>query len=74
MVMKMTGEINEIMRVLQLTTYDEDGGDDPLNDMRKAALLFDSKIEMAKDWLGSPTTYAGGFGRSLWTVLISSTQ
>ena len=59
------------MRVLQLTTYDEDDSKDPLNEMRKAASLFDSKLHMAQEWLDSPTTSGGGFG-GFWLVMIPS--
>ena len=60
----MSAEISEIMRVLQLTTYEEDGSDDPLNDMKKAASVFNAKIGKAKDWLRTPAESAGGLGKS----------
>jgi vinculin len=48
----MTDEINEIIRVLQLTTYDEDEWDaDNLTVMKKANNAIQSKIRTAKDWL-----------------------
>lgn len=61
---KMCFEISEIIRVLQYTTYEEEGGDDPLNDMKKAASLFDSNLGPAMKWVTTPTESAGGLGRS----------
>ena len=60
---KMCFEISEIIRVLQYTTYEEEGGDDPLNDMKKAASLFDSNLGPAMKWVSTPTESAGGLGR-----------
>lgn len=59
---KMCFEISEIIRVLQYTTYEEEGGDDPLNDMKKAASLFDSNLGPAMKWVTTPTESAGGLG------------
>lgn len=59
---KMCFEISEIIRVLQYTTYEEEGGDDPLNDMKKAASLFDSNMGPAMKWVTTPTESAGGLG------------
>lgn len=61
---KMCFEISEIIRVLQYTTYEEEGGDDPLNDMKKAASLFDSNLGPAMKWVTTPTESAGGLGWS----------
>lgn len=48
----MTDEINEIIRVLQLTTYDEDEWDaDNLTVMKKALNAIQSKMRAAYDWL-----------------------
>lgn len=50
---RMTDEINEIIRVLQLTTYDEDEWDaDNLTGMKRALTVIDSKMQAAHDWLG----------------------
>jgi vinculin len=50
---RMTDEINEIIRVLQLTTYDEEEWDaDDLTVMKKAQGAIDSKLQAAHDWLG----------------------
>jgi vinculin len=49
---RMTDELHEIIRVLQLTTYDEDEWDaDNLTVMKKAQNAIQSKIRNAKDWL-----------------------
>lgn len=48
----MTDEINEIIRVLQLTTYDEDEWDaDNLTVMKKAQNAIEGKMQAAHDWL-----------------------
>lgn len=48
----MTDEINEIIRVLQLTTYDEEEWDaDNLTVMKKALNAIDGKAQAAHDWL-----------------------
>ena len=60
---KMCFEISEIIRILQYTTYEEEGGDDPLNDMKKAASLFESNMTPAIKWVSTPTESAGGLGR-----------
>ncbi|KAL1130903.1 hypothetical protein AAG570_012144 [Ranatra chinensis] len=60
---RMTDEINEIIRVLQLTTYDEDEWDaDILTVMKKANNAIQSKIQTAKDWLEDPMAHRGGAG------------
>ena len=59
---KMFGDIEEIIRVLQLTTFDEDEGDDPINDMRKAASIINNKLDLAYSWLNDPNADAGGLG------------
>ena len=48
----MTDEINEIIRVLQLTTYDEEEWDaDNLTVMKKALNAIEGKAQAAHDWL-----------------------
>jgi len=60
---RMTDEINEIIRVLQLTTYDEDEWDaDNLTVMKKAQNAIGSKLQAAQDWLGDPLALKGGLG------------
>jgi len=68
---RMTDEINEIIRVLQLTTYDEDEWDaDPVSSMRKALNAIQSKLQTAHDWLEDPEALVGGIGeKSLRHIL-----
>ncbi|GIY50033.1 hypothetical protein CDAR_597421 [Caerostris darwini] len=68
---RMTDEINEIIRVLQLTNYDEDEWDaDTLTVMKKAQNAIDGKLAAAHDWLEDPTTVVGGVGeKSLRYIL-----
>ncbi len=50
---RMSDEINEIIRVLQLTTYDEEEWDaDNLTGMKRALTVIDGKMQAAHDWLG----------------------
>ncbi|XP_074659984.1 vinculin-like isoform X2 [Tubulanus polymorphus] len=57
---KMSSEIQEIIRVLQLTTYDEEewDGDDVLV-MTKAKYSIDYKFPAAMNWLQDPEAVAG---------------
>lgn len=49
---RMTDELNEIIRVLQLTTYDEEEWDaDNLTVMKKAQNAIEGKVRAARDWL-----------------------
>ncbi|XP_049952820.1 vinculin isoform X4 [Schistocerca serialis cubense] len=60
---RMTDEINEIIRVLQLTTYDEEEWDaDNLTVMKKAQNAIEGKIRAAHDWLEDPLALRGGVG------------
>ncbi|XP_039286096.1 vinculin isoform X3 [Nilaparvata lugens] len=60
---RMTDELQEIIRVLQLTTYDEDEWDaDNLTVMKKAQSAIQSKMRSAKDWLEDPLALRGGVG------------
>lgn len=48
----MTGVLLEIIRVLQLTTYDEDEWEaDNITVMRKALNIIEGKVNTAHDWL-----------------------
>ncbi|KAK3872880.1 hypothetical protein Pcinc_022074 [Petrolisthes cinctipes] len=68
---RMTDEINEIIRVLQLTTYDEEEWDaDNLTVMKKALNAIEGKAQAAHDWLQDPTALRGGVGeKSLRQIL-----
>ncbi|KAM6105973.1 LOW QUALITY PROTEIN: vinculin [Pterocles gutturalis] len=69
---KMSAEINEIIRVLQLTSWDEDawasshfGGFSFVKDteaMKRALALIDSKMNQAKGWLRDPNAPPGDAG------------
>lgn len=60
---RMTDEMNEIIRVLQLTTYDEDEWDsDNVTVMRKALSAAQSLLTAALDWLGDPRGRPGSIG------------
>lgn len=49
----MAEEIHEIMRVLQLQTYDEDQSElDNLTVLKKLSNTIHNKIPPANDWLG----------------------
>ncbi|XP_013395141.1 vinculin [Lingula anatina] len=62
-VRKLCDEINEIIRVLQLTTYDEDEWEaDDLAVMKKAQNAISGKMKQASDWLLDPFGPAGGAG------------
>ncbi|XP_039195577.1 vinculin isoform X3 [Crotalus tigris] len=61
---KMSTEINEIIRVLQLTSWDEDAwaSKKDTEAMKRALALIDSKMKQAKGWLRDPTAPAGDAG------------
>uniref|UniRef100_T1JBN5 Vinculin n=1 Tax=Strigamia maritima TaxID=126957 RepID=T1JBN5_STRMM len=73
---RMTDEINEIIRVLQLTTYDEDEWDaDNLTVMKKIQNAINGKMQSAVDWLGDPLALKGGVGeKSLRQMLEHATR
>ncbi|XP_066549876.1 vinculin a isoform X2 [Amia ocellicauda] len=60
---KMSTEINEIIRVLQLTSWDEDAwANKDTEAMKRALALIDSKMNQAKGWLRDPNAQAGDTG------------
>uniref|UniRef100_A0A4W3HV54 Vinculin n=1 Tax=Callorhinchus milii TaxID=7868 RepID=A0A4W3HV54_CALMI len=60
---KMSTEINEIIRVLQLTSWDEDAwASKDTETMRRALAMIDSKINQAKNWLRDPNALPGDAG------------
>ncbi|XP_050409059.1 vinculin isoform X9 [Patella vulgata] len=62
-VRKMSDEIHEIIRVLLLTTYDEDEWDaDDLTVMKKAQNAIEGKMQHAQDWLKDPKALVGSAG------------
>uniref|UniRef100_A0A8B9HSZ1 Vinculin n=1 Tax=Astyanax mexicanus TaxID=7994 RepID=A0A8B9HSZ1_ASTMX len=57
---KMSAEINEIIRVLQLTSWDEDAwASKDTETMKRALALIDSKMAQAKNWLRDPNAPPG---------------
>ncbi|KRX89097.1 Vinculin, partial [Trichinella pseudospiralis] len=69
---RMIEEVNEVIRVLQLTTYDEDEwNEDDLIVMKKALSAIESLLQAALDWLGDPRALRGGVGeKSLRRILV----
>ncbi|XP_066519906.1 LOW QUALITY PROTEIN: vinculin b [Hoplias malabaricus] len=60
---KMSSEINEIIRVLQLTSWDEDAwASKDTETMKRALALIDSKMAQAKNWLRDPNAPPGEAG------------
>nr|XP_050845708.1 vinculin isoform X2 [Vespula vulgaris] len=60
---RMSDELNEIIRVLQLTTYDEEEWDaDQLTVLKKAQSAIESRIRAAYDWLDDGLALRGGVG------------
>ncbi|VDM60306.1 unnamed protein product [Angiostrongylus costaricensis] len=60
---RMTDEMHEIIRVLQLTTYDEDEWDaDNVTVMRKALSAAKSLLTAALDWLADSRAQPGAVG------------
>ena len=60
---RMSDEIQEIIRVLQLTTYDEDQSDlDNLTVLKKLLNFVQNKMNSATDWLLDPRSLRGGVG------------
>ncbi|XP_014478432.1 PREDICTED: vinculin isoform X3 [Dinoponera quadriceps] len=60
---RMSDELNEIIRVLQLTTYDEEEWEaDQLTVLKKAQSAIESRIRTAYDWLDDGLALRGGVG------------
>uniref|UniRef100_A0A671PLU5 Vinculin n=2 Tax=Sinocyclocheilus anshuiensis TaxID=1608454 RepID=A0A671PLU5_9TELE len=61
---KMSAEINEIIRVLQLTSWDEDAWANKKDTeaMRRALALIESKMGQSKGWLRDPNGLPGDPG------------
>ncbi|XP_055386450.1 vinculin [Condylostylus longicornis] len=70
---RMTDEIQEIIRVLQLTTYDEDTSElDNLTVLKKLMNAIRNKMEAAFDWLGNPYALRGGVGEKALRQIIEN--
>lgn len=60
---RMSDEIHEIIRVLQLTTYEEDGCElDRSIQLKKLLNTVRNKTETANSWLDNPYATRGGIG------------
>ncbi|XP_017319228.1 vinculin a isoform X3 [Ictalurus punctatus] len=61
---KMSAEINEIIRVLQLTSWDEDAWANKKDTeaMKRSLALIESKMNQAKAWLKDPNGLPGAAG------------
>ena len=69
---RMSEEVSEIIRVLQLTTYDEDEWDsDNLTVMRKNLGIIEGKMSSAHDWLNDPHAMQGGVGEKSIRQILS---
>ncbi|XP_059177880.1 vinculin-like [Physella acuta] len=74
-VRKMSDEIHEIIRVLQLTTYDEDEWDaDDLTVMKKAQNAIEGKMKSANDWLLDPAALVGSLGDKALRQIIDDSR
>ncbi|XP_061810274.1 vinculin-like isoform X2 [Nerophis lumbriciformis] len=68
---KMSGEINEIIRVLQLTTWDEDAwANKDMEALRRSLALIESKMIQAKTWLKDPYGQPGDPGEVAVRVIL----
>ncbi|XP_035828646.1 vinculin [Aplysia californica] len=74
-VRKMSDEIHEIIRVLQLTTYDEEEWDaDDLTVMKKAQNAIEGKMKPAHDWLADPAALVGSLGDKALRQIIDDSR
>lgn len=72
---RMTDEINEIIRVLQLTSYDEETSElDNLTVLKKLQNAIQNKINTANDWLLDPNAVRGGIGEKSVRQIIEDAQ
>jgi len=72
---RMTDEVGEIIRVLQLVTYDEeDWSSDNIQVMKKTIANIDSKMQPAMDWLRDPEAVQGGMGEKSLRNILDMTQ
>lgn len=72
---RMSDELNEIIRVLQLTTYDEEEWDaDQLTVLKKAQSAIESRIRAAYDWLDDGFALRGGLGEKSLRQIVEQAQ
>ncbi|XP_032397403.1 vinculin isoform X5 [Etheostoma spectabile] len=69
---KMSAEINEIIRVLQLTTWDEDAwaNKKDMEALKRSLALIESKMAQAKSWLKDPHGQPGDPGEVPLRVIL----
>ncbi|XP_031734520.1 vinculin-like isoform X1 [Anarrhichthys ocellatus] len=69
---KMSAEINEIIRVLQLTTWDEDAwaNKKDMEALKRCLALIESKMAQAKGWLKDPHGQPGDPGEVALRVIL----
>ncbi|XP_037638197.1 vinculin-like isoform X7 [Sebastes umbrosus] len=68
---KMSAEINEIIRVLQLTTWDEDAwANKDMEALKRYLALIESKMAQAKSWLKDPHGQPGDPGEVALRVIL----
>uniref|UniRef100_A0A3B5QCQ0 Vinculin n=1 Tax=Xiphophorus maculatus TaxID=8083 RepID=A0A3B5QCQ0_XIPMA len=69
---KMSAEINEIIRVLQLTTWDEDAwaNKQDMEALKRSLALIESKMAQAKSWLKDPQGQPGDPGEVALRVIL----
>jgi len=68
---RMTDEVSEIVRVLQLVTYDEEEwSSDNIAVMKKTVSGIEGKMQQALDWLRDPTAMQGGIGEKALRSII----
>ncbi|XP_076164268.1 vinculin isoform X6 [Ptiloglossa arizonensis] len=72
---RMSDELNEIIRVLQLTTYDEEEWDaDQLTVLKKAQSAIESRIPAAYDWLDDGLALRGGIGEKSLRQIVEQAE
>ncbi|XP_028279151.1 vinculin-like isoform X2 [Parambassis ranga] len=68
---KMSAEITEIIRVLQLTTWDEDAwANKDMEALKRSLALIESKMAQAKSWLKDPHGQPGDPGEVALRVIL----
>ncbi|XP_078788119.1 vinculin isoform X3 [Oryzias latipes] len=68
---KMSTEINEIIRVLQLTTWDEDAwANKDMEALKRSLALIESRMAQAKSWLKDPHGQPGDSGELALRVIL----
>uniref|UniRef100_T2MH95 Vinculin n=1 Tax=Hydra vulgaris TaxID=6087 RepID=T2MH95_HYDVU len=74
LITKISDDIIEIMRVLQLKIDDEYDIEDPTNFMQKARHKLKEKMKIAKDWLSNTDAAANGLGEQALREIIKQAR